>query len=141
MSDPINVVGLEILVARIDDAIAVMTEGFGWDLVFRGPAGEVDGERAVLDAGSITVTLLEPLEHGSKIVADREPRVTQIIVGDEASRLALTAARLMGLGLPTHSGGPGRRYVPPEAVAGVLGFETAFMLQEVDDDGVDEADV
>jgi hypothetical protein len=137
MFNTTNVVGLEILVSRIDDAVAVFVDAFGWDVVFRGPSGEISGERAVLDAGSITVTLLEPAEHGPKLLSDRAPRVTQLIVGGDADEMAAATDRLTGLGLPTHSGGPGRRFVPPEAVAGVLGFETALMLQEIDD-GTDQ---
>jgi hypothetical protein len=138
MFDTTNVVGLEILVHRIDDAVPVFVEAFGWELLYRGPSGEITGERAVLDAGSITVTLLEPAEAGPKLLSDRAPRVTQLVLGGDTAEIAAATARLSGLGLPTHSGGPGRRFVPPEAVAGVLGFETAFMLQEIDDD-IDEA--
>ena len=138
MFDTTNVVGLEILVSRIDDAVAVFVEAFGWEVVFRGPSGEISGERAVLDAGSIVVTLLEPAVDGPKLLADRAPRVTQLVVGGDERQMAAVAERLTGLGLPTHSGGPGRRFVPPEAVAGVLGFETALMLQQVDEDDSDQ---
>lgn len=137
MFDTTNVVGLELLVSGIDDAIAVFVDAFGWELVFRGPSGEVSGERAVLDAGSITVTLLQAADHGPKLLSDRAPRLTQIVVGGDAAEIAAADERILGLGLPSHSGGPGRRFIPPEAMAGVLGFETAVMLQEIDDDGED----
>lgn len=137
MPDTTSVVGLEILVSRIDDAVAVFVDAFGWEVVFRGPSGEISGERAVLHAGSIVVTLLEPAVDGPKLLADRAPRVTQLVVGGDERQMAAVTERLSGLGLPTHSGGPGRRFVPPEAVAGVLGFETALMLQQVDEDDTD----
>ena len=111
----------------------MMVDGFGWELVFRGPTAEFNGERAVLDAGTITVTLLEPANSGDRLVSDRTPRVTQFVVGGDDAETAALTNRLTALGLPTHEAGPGRRFVPPEVIGGVLGFETAVVVQSIDD--------
>lgn len=134
MNDPLNVVGLEILVRGIDEALPALVDGLGWEVVYRGPSGDVAGERVVLDAGSITVTLLQPAASGDAVLSERTPRVTQIVVGGPPDDVANVDQRLGGLGVPTHDGGPGRRFVPPEVAAGLLGFETALMLQQIVDD-------
>lgn len=133
MTAETNVVGLEFIVRRLSDAVNVFCDAFGWKVVFRGPSGEVAGEVAVLDAGSITVTLLEPADHGPGLLSDRTPRLSQLVVGGPPDDTAAAVDRLVRLGLPTHAGGPGRRFVPPEVVTGVLGFETAVMVMDVGD--------
>lgn len=133
-----NVVGLELIVERLAAAVDVFTDAFGWEVVFTGRSGEVAGDVAVLDAGSIMVTLLCPDDHGPDMLSDREPRLSQLIVGGDAAQVAGAVDRLVRLGLPTRTAGPERRFVPPEAAAGVVGFETALMLHVTEGDVLDE---
>lgn len=132
-----KLVGLELIVRRIDSVIDVFTESFGWAVAYDGPAGDARGRAVVFDAGAVAITLLQPDEHGDDILADRTPRLSQLVVG--GSDPDGIVDRLTELGIPTHGAGPGRRFVPPEAVDGLLGFETALMIQEVVDDSIDPA--
>lgn len=128
---PANLVGIELIVRRIDSAVVVFVDAFGWEVVYDGPAAETNGRAVVLDAGAVAVTLLEPADAGEDLLADRSPRLTQIVVGGSDAGEAVD--RLTALGLPTRGAGPGRRFVPPEAVEGLLGFETALMVNQIDD--------
>lgn len=134
MNGDANVLGVELVVGRIDDALPIVTDALGWTVVYDGPSGDVAGRTVVLDAGSITVTLLEPRDHGPGILSNRTPRLTQLVVGGEAADAEITVDRLVALGLPTQSAGPTRRFVPPEAMVGVLGIETALMVQAIGED-------
>ncbi|BAN00696.1 VOC family protein [Ilumatobacter coccineus] len=127
-----KLVGLELIVRRIDSVIDVFTESFGWEVAYDGPARDARGRAVVFDAGDVAITLLQPDEDGDDILADRTPRLSQLVVGGADPNGIVD--RLTELGIPTHGAEPGRRFVPPEAVEGLLGFETALMIQEVVDD-------
>ncbi|MEM9747501.1 MAG: hypothetical protein AAF945_12470 [Actinomycetota bacterium] len=133
VSGDAKLLGLEVIVGRIDDALPVLTEGFGWTVAYDGESGDVAGRVVVLDAGTVTVTLLEPADSGPGLLSDRSPRVSQIVVGGAGDAAVSTVDRLVALGLPSHGIDAARRFVPPEVVAGVLGFETAFTVQVVDE--------
>lgn len=129
MKHAAKLVGLELIVRRIDLVLDVFVSGLGWTVAYDGPAAEVPGRAVVLDAGEIAVTLLEPADHGDGVLPDRTPRLSQLVVGDADA--GSVVASLTELGIPTHGAGPHRRFVPPEAVEGLLGFETALMIQQL----------
>lgn len=126
--DPASIIGLEFLVADLDGAIAVFVDALGWELVERGPAEGVAGERAVLVADSVVapaVTLMAAAEAGpGMVISDRTPRLTQVVMA--ASDTDQLAIRLNELGLPTESSGS-RTHVDPAAMAGVWGADAALV--------------
>lgn len=128
---PAKLVGIELIVRRIDSVRETFVGAFGWEVVYDGPAAETNGRAVVFDAGDIAVTLLEPAESGDGLLGDRTPRLAQIVVGGADADGVVDC--LTALGIPTHGAGPGRRFVPPEAVEGLLGFETALMVHHVDE--------
>lgn len=126
-----NLLGLEIIVSRIDDALTVLTEGLGWSVAYDGESADVAGRVVVLDAGTVTVTLLEPSDSGPGLLSNRTPRLSQLVVGGEIDLASAALARLGASGLPSQAIDSTRRYVPPEAIVGVLGLDTALTVQVV----------
>ncbi len=100
----------------------------GFELHQRGQSGVVAGETAVVTDGRIALTLLHPTTEGeARILPDRAPRLSQIIFGTERAALDDVAGPMIEAGLaltPTQSG----FYIKPEAISGVLGFETAVVM-------------
>jgi len=127
-----NVIGLEILVPRLADALTFFVDALGFDLAYRGPARDVSGEAAVLDGGTIAVTLLEPAESGPGLLSDRTPRVTQLVFGAAGESVLALAERMQSAGVATREHSDGRVFVPPDVAAGILGFEVALMFGPVE---------
>ena len=128
MTHRTNVIGLEILVPQLADALSFFVEVLGFDLAYRGPARDVNGEAAVLDGGTIAVTLLEPAESGPGVLSDRTARVTQVVFGTPGESVLALAERLQSAGVATRALADGRVFVPPEMAEGILGFEMALMF-------------
>lgn len=135
MAQSPKVVGVELLVSDIVSALDYLTVIFGAELVFRGVSSEPPGERAVLDAGTITITLFEPSTTGPGLLADRRPRVTQLIWGADAGSAATVAEQSSESGVPMRRLPDDRRYVSPEVMEGIFGFDIALTLSVVDDLG------
>ncbi|MEM9042291.1 MAG: hypothetical protein AAGD33_20595 [Actinomycetota bacterium] len=108
-----------------------MTEGLGWSVAYDGESADVAGRVVVLDAGTVTVTLLEPSDSGPGLLSNRTPRLSQLVVGGEIDLASAALARLGASGLPSQAIDSTRRYVPPEAIVGVLGLDTALTVQVV----------
>jgi len=128
-----NVIGLEFVVSGINEALAFCVDVLGFELVYRGPARGVAGTSAVLDAGSITITLLEPAHEGPGLIADRSPRLSQLVLGGPTDDLAEVREAVHDAGVPTKDYSDGRYFVAPEVTAGILGFETALMFTPIEE--------
>jgi len=129
-----NLVNIELLVPRISDALAVFVDVLGFELAHRGPAPDVAAEIAVLDAGSVVLTLIEPVEAAGPVVPDVTPRLSQIHVqlGDDRSA---ACEALMAAGLPVEVLDDGSSFVAPGAMVGVVGFPMALVLRDEADAG------
>lgn len=131
-----TVVGLELLVADLDAATDFFTSVLGFPLAWRGQAADAAGETSVVDGGAIAITLFEPARpsgNGAATVADRTPRLSQILVADMESDQSNLAEIIRGAGLAAQPAGPDRSYVPPAAFEGVVGFPVALTLTNVND--------
>ncbi len=141
MHEPIEttLVGLEFLVPRIDDALAVFVDVLGFTLADRGPAPGIAAERAILATGDVAITLIEAHDSGSdQVIVDRTPRLTQLVVSAAPAGAASSTAQLGRLGLPTEDLPNGGAFVAPEAMAGVIGTSTALVvLGQARADGVE----
>lgn len=127
-----TVIGIELLVTRIDAALMTFTEGLGCELAFRGPSPDVDAEVAVLDAGSITITLICPTATGRMPIPDQQPRLSQLVFGAAAADLSDVASALRSLGLGVAGDETTRVYVPPSVAEGVVGASTAVVVSAFD---------
>lgn len=127
----VTIIGVEILVSEITTAVSYFVDVLGFELIYRGPAQEVPGETAVIDAGAVAVTLLQPADSGPSILADRTPRVTQLVFGTAVGDFAEVVERQHAAGVSTQPHPDGRSFVPPEVAAGILGFDVALMFAKV----------
>ena len=139
----VNVIGIEVLVSRLNEAVDYLSGVLGFPVVWRGPAHDATGEMAVLDAGPVAITLFEPstaTDDLASIVPDRTPRLTQIVVG--ASDDVVTAAidRTTEAGVSVQRIDDERSFVPPAVLEGVLGFPTTLMFTSLPDDLTADAD-
>jgi catechol 2,3-dioxygenase-like lactoylglutathione lyase family enzyme len=125
---PISVLGLELIVDDLDRAVALFVDMLGFELHERGESGVVAGETAIVTDGRVALTLLHPTTAGeARILPDRTPRLSQLIFGTDRATLDDVAGPMIEAGLaltPTQGG----FYLKPEAVSGVLGFETAVVM-------------
>jgi catechol 2,3-dioxygenase-like lactoylglutathione lyase family enzyme len=131
----LNLVGVELLVDRISPALDFFVSTLGFALVHSGPADDASGEIAVIDAGGVAITLLEPSDEGQQVIADRTPRLTQLVFGlgqdgmdrlfDHISERGVSVARLSDQ----------RFFVPPEVAGGIVGSEIALTFSAVDEGG------
>ena len=120
MKTGINFLGLELIVADIDRALALFVDLLGFELHQRGASDHVAGELAVVTDGSIAITLLEPSTVGTApILPDRTPRLSQFILGANPDDLDEVTEAVVEAGLamtPTSSG----FFLTPEGVGGAL---------------------
>lgn len=128
MDDRILLLGLELIVTDIERSLAMFVDLLGFDLHERGGTEVVAGKVAVVTDGRFAITLLEPTTDGdAPILPDRTPRLSQLILGADGESMDQHVAAIVEAGLavaPTSRG----FYVKPEAVAGVLGIETAIVV-------------
>ncbi len=118
--------GIEVLVGDLDRAIALWVDVLGFELVDSGPASHIEGRFAVVTDGRLAVTLLEPADAGpGTVLADRTPRLSQIVLTDPAPDAPAGRAVEAGLSVvPTADG----FFLAPEVVAGALGPEVAVVV-------------
>ena len=127
----VAIIGLEFLVGDLDGAVAVFVEAFGWQVIERGPSRSVAGTQVVLANASGSgpaITLFAAADHGpGTIVADRQPRLTQVVLGGNTADVAF---RLERLGLPTEVEDHAI-FVNPRAMAGVWGANAALVVADL----------
>jgi catechol 2,3-dioxygenase-like lactoylglutathione lyase family enzyme len=134
---PVAAIGIELVVDDLDRALELFGTLLGLPVVSSGPAALVAGRVAVLDAGTVAITLLEPADDGpGPLLPDRTPRLTQLILGvPDTADVAALAGRLVGAGLAIGSDGDRTCYVLPQEVAAMLGQHVAVVTTVVDVDG------
>jgi catechol 2,3-dioxygenase-like lactoylglutathione lyase family enzyme len=125
-----HLIGVELIVEDLDRAVELFTGVLGLEVVSAGPSATVVGRMAVVDAGPIAVTLLEPASAGpGHVLAERSPRLSQLVFGvADVDSAAVLLDGVMEAGLAAQVTGPGTFYVSPESVAGALGQRTAVVV-------------
>jgi catechol 2,3-dioxygenase-like lactoylglutathione lyase family enzyme len=132
----ITLLGLELLVADIDTALALFHGALGLELVERRTSDDPAGEVAVLAIGDAALTLLAPSAAGpGRVLDNRTPRVTQVFLGVAPDAVAATAESLAAHGAAVHVVDALRCFVPPAVVEGATGIDTALTVVGVDRDG------
>ena len=105
MTPDVTVLSLELLVPRIDDALSVFVDTLGFELAHRGPSPDVSAEVAVLDAGSIAITLIQPVDGAGPMIPDVTARLSQLVIGVEGGSLETVMAARGGGRTPRRGGG------------------------------------
>lgn len=125
-----RVIGLELLVADLDRAVELVRDVLGLPVLDEGPAANVAGRMATVDAGGLVLTLLEPTDSGpGPVLGDRTPRLAQVVVGtDGPADVVGLLARVTSAGLAAVPIDDHRFHVPPEAVQGALGLPVAVVV-------------
>lgn len=133
VTTPPVVVSIELVVDDLDRALELFGGALGLEVLSRGPAAHVTGRTATIDGGGCLITLLEPASSGEgTILADRVPRLSQIVMGagplevprwrDETIRSGLACVALPG----------GGYFVSPESARGALGQPVAIVVSPVE---------
>ncbi len=132
MSNSTRAIGLELIVDDLDRAIELFTEVLGLPLLSRTPSELVLGEVAVVDAGSVVISLLQPASSGEgSLLAERAPRLSQLIF--DADDLAAVRERSIERGLSVAPTDAKRFHLSPESVQGALGQPVAIVMARVDE--------
>lgn len=116
-------------------AIELFCDVLGLPLLRREPAQMVAGELAIVDLGSLVLTLLCPAADGEgNLLADRTPRLSQLVLGVDGGDSGDAVAVLDGLlrtaaehGLATQRPATGYGYLTPESVEGAVGQRIAVV--------------
>lgn len=133
MDTPSTLLGLELLVDDLDRAVTLFTDVVGWALVHRGASEAVVGEMAVVTDERVAITLLMPSDRGPGVVlADRTPRLAQLVFGAPADAIERGALSATELGFSVVPGAAGF-FVSPESAAGALGQDVAVVLTSSQD--------
>jgi catechol 2,3-dioxygenase-like lactoylglutathione lyase family enzyme len=131
-SPSVNLVGLELVVPDLDAALALLVEALGLEVVERRRSEDPAGEIAVLLAGAVGITLLQPSDAGpGHVLADRQPRVTQLVFGADPREVDNLMTAIAELGISVQLLDAERFFVPPAAAQGVLGVRTAVVVAAV----------
>lgn len=135
MHHPVKLVGCELIVADLDDALTLLVDVLGLELVERRVSDDPQGELAVLAIGDAAITLLAPAAEGpGKILGEREPRLAQVILGvPEGSNVGFVE-QIAESGFSVQVVDERRCFVPPGSARGALGVNTAIMLTALPDD-------
>ena len=122
-------IGIELIVEDLNRSIELFVEVMGCELVSREPSSLIEGEVAVLDAGNIVISLLEPVKSGSgALLGERSPRLSQIIFGSpHGDDTTATFDRAVSAGLSVSDMREGRFHITPDSVRGALGQFVALV--------------
>jgi catechol 2,3-dioxygenase-like lactoylglutathione lyase family enzyme len=129
-----TLLSVEIIVESLDRALEFLVGVLGCDLIDRRESMDPVGELALVDVGSIVLSLLQPSASGpGYVLPDRDPRVSQLVFSsdgdaDEARGRSIDA----GLAVAQLAGS--NWYLAPAVVAGALGLSTAIVLTTVTPD-------
>ena len=121
----VSVVGIELLVDRLDRALDFFHGILGYEVVHRGDSHDADGEIAIVDAGNIAIVLFRPADDGPRVIADRSPRVSQLLFAADGDELPAWRKRIAEHGISTGAAGD-RFFVPPDISAGLVGFDVSL---------------
>jgi catechol 2,3-dioxygenase-like lactoylglutathione lyase family enzyme len=114
-------------VANIDDALTLFVDTLGFQLVHRAPARDVSAESAVLDGGSVVLTLIQPVGSDGPAFPDPSPRLSQLIV--EVDDIDAASADVAQAGLSVQVADEANSFVTPAAMEGVVGFPMALVFR------------
>lgn len=129
-----NLVGVELIVAQIDAALALFVDALGLELVERRASTDPVGEIALVAAGDAVITLLAPADKGPGFVlSDREPRLSQIVLATPSAGVAELASRVTEAGVPVQTTSETSFFVTPSGCKGALGAKTAVVVTAVAD--------
>lgn len=111
----------------IDDALTLFVDTLGFRLEYRAPTPDVSAETAVLDGGSMVLTLIQPVESDGPAFPDPSPRLSQLVVqvNDVRSASAVVAQAGVSLQIVDES----NSFITPAAMEGVVGFPMALILR------------
>jgi hypothetical protein len=128
----IKLLSVEVLVESLDRALEILVNCFGCSLIERVATETPAGERALVDAGSIVLTLLEPSPHGpGYVLPDRSPQFSQLVFGGTEQAIAEVESRTEAAGLAIEQLPGASWYVTRESVTGALGISTAMVFTPV----------
>lgn len=129
MESALNAVGIELIVEDLDRAIELFVDVMGCGLLSRERSTMVTGEVAIIDAGTIVISLLAPSTSGDgAVLAERTPRLSQIIFGTSTAEVTGAAFdRAVVAGLAVSNLTHGRFHVTPESATGALGQPVAIV--------------
>ena len=122
-------IGIELIVEDLNRAVELFVDVMGCELVSREPSSLIEGEVAVVDAGNIVISLLEPVKSGTgAMLGERSPRLSQIIFGSTAiAETTATFDRAVSAGLSVSDMRDGRFHITPDSVRGALGQFVAMV--------------
>ena len=126
-----KLLGLEIVVNSLDRSLEVLVDVLHLALIDRRSSIDPVGELALVDAGTVILTLIEPKPFGpGRVLANRTPCVSQLVLETDPSGVASNRQRCESAGLALLDL-PGDRFmITGECVAGVLGISTAIVVVE-----------
>jgi catechol 2,3-dioxygenase-like lactoylglutathione lyase family enzyme len=128
MDDDLRLLGIEVIVEDLDRALELFADVLGCAVISRAPSQLVAGETAVVDLGSLVLTLLAPAATGEgSVLAERAPRLSQFVFSSDAGTGPFVD-RAMESGLATVQLSQEQAYVTPEAVEGALGQPVAVVV-------------
>ncbi len=132
MTTDLAAIGIELVVEDLDRAIELFGGVLGCPVSAPSESTIVVGRMAVVDAGGIAITLLEPADSGpGTLLSDRTPRLSQIVFGAAGSadvRSAHDTAIESGLAVVPFGNG---FHLSPESLKGALGQLVAVVVTEV----------
>lgn len=111
----------------IDDALTLFVDTLGFRLAHRAPAPDVSAETAVLDSGSIVLTLIQPVESDGPAFPDPSARLSQLII--EVGDVSAASDVVARAGLSMQVADESNSFIPPAAMEGVVGFPMALVFR------------
>ena len=87
----------------------------------------MSAETAVLDAGPVTLTLIQPVESDGPAFPDPNPRLSQLVVSVDDVVAASSVIAQAGLSIQVAD--DSNSFVTPAAMDGVVGFPMALVLR------------
>lgn len=128
-----RLISIEYVVADLDRAIELFVDHCGMTLLERGPHAELDADHAVIDAGSILISLLASVYTGERaMVMVGRSNLTQLVF--EAENHQEMGLRLAEAGVSV-TADPNSFFITRETVESVFGAAPTLVFTSPSDDG------
>jgi hypothetical protein len=129
MAETPAVLVLEYVVAELDQALELLVDLIGLQVVQRYPHPSFDAEVVTLRAGTVAITLLHPTDVGDRPpFASPDPRLAQVTLGvPGADGVPQLVERLNQAGAATVLAGPGA-YLAPQMIEAIFGSAPTFLF-------------
>jgi hypothetical protein len=129
MGETPAVLVLEYVVAQLDQALELLVDIIGLEIVQRYAHPAFDAEVVTLRAGAVAITLLHPTDVGDRPpFGAPDPRLSQVTFGiPGADGVPQLVARLNEKGAATVLTGPGA-YLAPQMVNAIFGAAPTFLF-------------